>query len=543
MSMAGFIGSRPIYLLMSNTMKKIFTLLFSLIISITIAQEMDVEWKVLLGGSDTDAGHSIINTSDGGFMIAASSDSQDGDIMAFHGDYDIWLIKLSHSGQVEWSRTYGGSDWEWPNSVIQTFDGGYLVVGFTYSDDGDVEGFNGFRDGWVLKVDGNGVIQWQRSMGGSEAGTLRDVMVVEDGYIVIGHDHSTDGDLAGTGCNNDFWMVKLDYDGNTLWQSCYGGSDQDFPTSINKFADDKIIVSGYTSSEDGDVTGYHDSRDYWVVVLDKDGSLIWQKALGGSSWDEAFDVAVDGVHGRIYVIGETLSDDGDVSFNYGDLDQWLVCLDFDGQMIYEKSYGGSREEYAKTILLGDLGNELYIIGSSSSSDGDVSGNHGNHDMWVVNTDLNGVVNWNKSVGGTRFEQVLSATHSIGDDLLPDGIVLVGHTNSNDGDVEGPKGSDDVWVVKLGDASTSVDELLKEKETIALFPNPVQDFLTISSGEPGSRIDRIVWYDVMGQKIKDFPVDAYSLTMNIRDHISYSGIYIIVVELSTGIRIVDRIMMN
>jgi hypothetical protein len=524
-------------------MKNIFTLLLCLLVFGAGAQELDVEWKVLLGGSDTDAGHSIINTSDGGFMVAASSDSQDGDIVEPNGDYDIWLIKLSHSGQVEWSRTYGGSDWEWPNSVIQTSDGGYLVVGFTYSDDGDIEGFNGFRDGWVIKVDKDGVLQWQRAMGGSEAGTIRDVIEVEGGFIAVGHDHSTDGDLAGTGCQNDFWIVKLDLDGVLLWQTCYGGSDLDFPTAISSFGNDQLLIAGYTESDDGDVEGYHDSYDYWIVAVDLDGTLAWQKPLGGSSWDQAFDVAVDGVHGRIYIIGETLSDDGDVSVNYGDLDQWLVCLDFDGQMIYEKSYGGSREEYAKTILLGDLGNELYIIGSSSSTDGDVSGNHGNHDMWVVNTDFNGVVNWNKSVGGTRFEQVLSATHSFGDDQLPNGIVLVGHTNSNDGDVEGPKGSDDVWVVKLGDASTSVYNPLTGNGSVSLFPNPSQAFVTISSDIDNVSIEDIAIYDVVGRRIMNNSVDAFSLTLNVKDKLSFSGVYFVEVMLSSGHRVVKRMVLE
>ncbi|NNF33461.1 MAG: hypothetical protein HKN68_05100, partial [Saprospiraceae bacterium] len=182
-------------------MKNIFTLLLCFLVFGAGAQELGIEWKVLLGGSDTDAGHSIVNTTDGGFMVAASTQSSDGDVMTNYGDYDIWLIKLSRLGEVEWSKTYGGSDWEWPNSVIQTSDGGFLVVGFTYSDDGDVVGYHGFRDGWVVKVDASGDLQWQKALGGSDPETFRDVVEVEDGYILAGNDGSVDGDLEGTGCN------------------------------------------------------------------------------------------------------------------------------------------------------------------------------------------------------------------------------------------------------------------------------------------------------------------------------------------------------
>ncbi|NNF32576.1 MAG: T9SS type A sorting domain-containing protein, partial [Saprospiraceae bacterium] len=352
-----------------------------------------------------------------------------------------------------------------------------------------------------------------------------------------------DGDLEGTGCIGDFWVVKLDYDGNMLWQKCYGGSGLDFPNSMSLYHNQSVFIAGYTDSDDGDVTGYHDSYDYWVISIDLEGNLLWQKALGGSSWDQAFDIYWEWVFGYIWVIGESLSEDGDITTNHGTTDYWMVALDITGKVLFEKSFGGSGEESGKSILL-DYEGGIYVFGSASSTDGQVEDNHGNSDIWIVNTDYNGNYQWSKCIGGTRFEQPLSSTFSFPDiSSAPDGIVLAGHTNSKDGDIEGYKGSDDVWIVKLSDASTSTNNPHMENGAASLYPNPARDFVTISSGLDHVRIDQVGIYDVIGRTMVKVPVDAFSLTMNIKENLALSGVYFVEVMLSTGDRIVKRMIVE
>ncbi len=479
-------------------MRKIILLPLAVLCSLLLtAQAPDINWQKTLGGTDIDAGHAIQATSDGGYIIAASSDSQDGDVgTGGQGDYDIWIIKMDVNGNIQWKNTYGGSDWEWPYAIKPTSDGGYIVAGFTHSDDGDISGFQGFRDAWVIKLDAMGNLQWQNSLGGSNADTARDIIEVGDGYIMVGKDGGgNDGDLQGTGCNDNFWIVKLNYSGEIVWQKCHGGSDIDLAKKITPLGSDQFIVVGYTTSDDGDVTGHHGYEDFWVIAIDTDGNLLWQKALGGSSVEEANDVVVNNTMDQIIVVGEVHSEDGDVSTHYGDLDFWVVFLDTNGTLLSNKTYGGNMEDNPSSILPLSSGNFI-ISGVSGSSDGDVTGNHGSGDFWVINIDASGNLIWNKSMGGSNFENSLGSALATDDE----GIILVGHTNSNDGDVSGLQGDDDLWFVKLGGMPSGVESIFTLEEPLKIFPNPIIESNVVHIQHQLLQAEQLFIRDIYGQTV-------------------------------------------
>jgi hypothetical protein len=184
------------------------------------------------------------------------------------------------------AKSFGGSGFEYASSIKQTPDGGYIVAGSTQSYDGDVSGNHGGYDCWVLKLSSEGDVEWTKTLGGSKSDNANSVDVTSDGsYVVAGSTESNDGDVSGNHGSTDFWVVKLSSKGIIQWQKCFGGSGSENANSIQQTSDNGYIVSGYSSSDDGDVTGNHGEGDYWVVKLSSEGIIQWEKCLGGSAED------------------------------------------------------------------------------------------------------------------------------------------------------------------------------------------------------------------------------------------------------------------
>jgi hypothetical protein len=344
-------------------------------------------WQKTLGGSSDDQAYSIIESSDGSYVVAGVMLSNDGDVSGNHGGWDFWVVKLRPSdGSIIWQRTLGGSDWDGATSIIESSDGSYVVAGYAWSNDGDVSGNHGRYDFWVVKLNSSdGSIIWQRTLGGSGFDEANSIIESSDGsYVVAGLTASNDGDVSGNHGWGDFWVVKLrPSDGSIIWQRTLGGSSYDEAYSIIESSDGSYVVAGFTDSNDGDVSGYHGSGDFWVVKLrPSDGSIIWQKTLGGSRWDEGYSITQSS-DGSYVVAGLTASNDGDVSANHGLSDYWVVKLrPDDGSIIWQKTLGGSGEDKAYSITQSSDGSYV-VAGWASSNDGDVSGNHGSADYWVV----------------------------------------------------------------------------------------------------------------------------------------------------------------
>jgi hypothetical protein len=306
-------------------------------------------------------------------------------------------VKLNSSGVLQWQKCLGGSDWDEASSIAQTTDGGYIVAGYSSSNDSDVSGNHGLLDYWVVKLNSSGDIQWQKCLGGSDYDEASSIAQTADGgFIVAGRSYSNDGDVSGyhgtPGYYGDYWVVKLNSSGDIIWQKCLGGSSDDWAYSIAQTADGGFIVAGRSCSNDGDVTGWHEGydvdhrpiSDYWVLKLNSSGDIIWQKSLGGSSYDWAWSIAQT-TDGGFIVAGYSYSNDGDVSGHHGMIgsaDYWVVKLNSSGDIVWQKCLGGSNYDIARSIAQTSDGGFI-VAGESASNDGDVSGNHGGYDYWVV----------------------------------------------------------------------------------------------------------------------------------------------------------------
>lgn len=408
----------------------------------SFGQSPSIEWQKSLGGSEIENAYSIQQTTDGGYIVAGYSYSNDDQVSGNHGMRDIWLIKLDEVGNLEWQRSLGGIGDDEARSVQQTADGGYIVAGYTSANGGDVNGYIGLNDYWIVKLDAVGNIQWQKPLGGSwkeEAYSIQ--QTTDGGYIVCGRSESNNFDVSSTHGFYDCWVVKLDASGNIQWERSLGGSGYEEAHFIRQTSDGGYIIAGSSNSTDGDLTSSHGEYDAWIVKLDPTGNIEWQKSLGGTATDAATAIQ-QSTDGGYIVVGSSSSSDGDATVNHGSSDYWIVKLDETGNIQWQKSLGGSSDEGPSAVQQTIDGG--YIVGGyTKSTDGDVNGNHGYGDCWLIKLDVTGNVEWQKTMGGTNGEGIASLQQT-----ADGGYIIAGGSDSNDGDISGNHGTSDILVIKL-----------------------------------------------------------------------------------------------
>lgn len=413
----------------------------------------EVEWAKSFGGSGDESFQALVATIDGGYAILGFSSSIDGDLVGKSTEVnDYWLLKLDAKGNMEWSRTYGGSKDDRGQSLVQTQDGGYAITGYAMSDDGDGSNNEGFHDNWILKLDAMGTIEWEKSFGFSGHDHSYDLVQTDDGgfYFVgflditsaraDGNTEKGESSITAHGVG-EFWGTKIDPQGNLQWRGYFGGTNNDRAHAVVRADDGGFVMAGFTESNDYDISETRGSYDFWVVKVDANGNLAWESSFGGTGIETAQDIAKT-LDGGYVVTGSTFSNDVDVSMNHGESDAWLVKLDANGQMEWQKTYGGSRFEDAQAVVASKDGGYI-LVGNSKSNDGDVTDNAGENDIWAVKTNSEGAILWEKSLGGSGLD--------FGYDILEtaDGsLVLVGESSSPDFlDVQ-KKGKSDAVIVKL-----------------------------------------------------------------------------------------------
>jgi hypothetical protein len=352
---------------------------------IKLGSSGNIQWERVLGGSAADNLLSIQPTPDGGYITSGITYSNDGDVRGYHGgdEADAWLVKLSSSGAIQWQKVLGGSTGcDFANVVLSTPDGGYIVAGHTDSHDGNVSSTAGERDVWIVKLSTNGDIQWQKTIGGALSEYAYAIQLTADGgYILAGYTYSNNGDVSGNHGDADAWIVKISSTGAIQWQKALGGRREEIARSVQVTPDGGYIVAGSTKSNDGDVSGNHGDADAWVLKLSSTGNIEWQKTLGGSGEEIARSVQVTPDGGYI-VTGSAMSNNGDVVGNHGGQDAWVVKLSNDGTIQWQKSFGGYGNEFANSIQLSPDGGFI-VAGQTNSINGDVSSNHGVTDCWVI----------------------------------------------------------------------------------------------------------------------------------------------------------------
>lgn len=412
---------------------------------------LTILWKKMFGGNGNDYPYGIVNAPDGGQVVAGRTSSNGtGDVAPTHGGTDFWIVKTNNDGQIAWQKTFGGSSNDEASSIAVTPDGGYVISGFTLSNNtGDVGTNHGGVDYWVIKLNGSGALQWQKTLGGDKDDFPNAITVTSEGAIIVaGYTKSNNtGDVGANHGNEDYWIVKLDNNtGNVGWKKVLGGNGTEKAKAITATNDGGIIVGGSASSDNnGDVPATKGADDFWIVRLDKDGHIVWKNTFGGLSLEQLNGITT-GPNSTVVAVGTATSkSNGDVGTNNGGEDYWVVQLNATtGTLNWQKTLGGSASDIAKCVVTTANGN--IIVGGYTYSDntGDVENTMGGADFWVVEFTSNGTVNWKKLIGGTDEEQLFGIAVA-----TDNSYVVTGNTySSNSGEAGQNHGGGDYWIIKL-----------------------------------------------------------------------------------------------
>ncbi|MFN0275236.1 MAG: MopE-related protein [Chitinophagales bacterium] len=421
-----------------------------------------IEWQNTIGGTKYDDVKSIIQTSDGGYLVSGDSNSNmSGDKSEDKkGDVDYWIVKLDAIGNIVWDNTIGGNKVDNAYGVIETNEGEYIISGTSYSgSSGDkTENAIGEGDIWLVKLDSIGNMLWDKTIGGTALDIPSQIESCNDGGFIVcawsrspaGADKEENSFLNIFGVYTaDYWIIKFDEDGNIQWQNTIGGGGEDYAYCIEQTFDNGYIVGGGSySGISGDKTEDQwgiSSPDYWVLKLDSVGNIEWQNTIGTEAFEELYDI-IETEKG--YLLGGLSWGDvgGDKTEpTNGSADYWVLQLDLFGDIVWQLSIGGSAQDQLYSM---EKDAEGYFLGgwSTSGISGDkTDDSEGSNDYWIIKIDTIGNILWQTGIGGNSSD-ALTCISSTADGS----IILTGNTLSGlSGDkTENSMGQSDYWVVKL-----------------------------------------------------------------------------------------------
>jgi hypothetical protein len=373
----------------------------SILQAATVDDAPKTEWAKTFGGTDTDEGYFVQQTTDEGFVIVGETSSYG------HGDGDVWLIKTNATGVEQWNKTFGGSASEYARAIQQTDDNGYIIVGKTssYGKGGDI---------WLIKTNTTGVEQWNRSYGGASYEWATSVQQTSDGgYILVGVTNSYG---AGGG---DVWVIKTNQAGIEQWNKTYGGKQYDVGHTIIQTNDDGYAIVGATQSFGSG------SDDIWLIKTDATGIEQWNTTYGGIEFDAGWSIQQTNDNGYA-IVGET------ASYGLGQGDVWLIKTDMTGSEQWNGTYGGIYRDEGYSVRQTNDGGYI-IAGVTSSYEVE------RRDALLIKTNAAGFEQWNITYGGIGYDCVWSVQQT-----SDSGYVITGYTDSYGA------GDDDVFLVKYSE---------------------------------------------------------------------------------------------
>ena len=352
------------------------------------SSENILEWQKHFGGSKDDKALDIIQTLEGDFIILGSSESSNLDVSENAGSKDFWLVKLSNNGILLWEKSFGFLGEDYGTTLLETKDGGFLITGVL-----DVSASNGQGnakstitnhaggDYWVLKTNNLGALEWSRYFGGSFTEIPLGIVETDNhNYIIVGSSDSNDFNISNNNGSYDFWMTKIATDGSLLLEKTFGGSEIDEASAIIAANDGNFIIVGNTRSADKDVSKNNGAADIWILKVSAEGNLIWEKTIGGSSFEVAKAIYKTQDNGFL-IAGSSRSLDNGFQ-NKGQNDALILKINENGNLLWQKTFGGSEIDFLYDVV--ELNNKSIIaVGESSSSDQDIHENKGFTDALVI----------------------------------------------------------------------------------------------------------------------------------------------------------------
>jgi Secretion system C-terminal sorting domain len=456
------------------------------------AQEPQLLWLKEYGGNRSDQVQTnVTKVTDGGFIvcIATTSDSGIGNIDSFCGISGRSSIFLKYSAD--------GSNLEWSKcSVNGSYiypqnDGGFIFGGMTSS----------VPSGWAFKIvkeDASGTITWSKTYGGQAASAiLRSMTATEDGgYIMVGETNYTDSDFTthhGGFMEADIAVIKVDSNGNKVWSRVIGGSGEDQASAIVLAPNGGCYVVGSTYSNDYDCTGNHGSKDAYIFHLDSNGNIIWHKDLGGTR-DDFGAYACSNGKGGIIIAAHTGSEDGDVMHHIhsGTWNFWAVEMDSNNNVLWSNCYGGGGEEYPYSICKATDGS-IWLAGVSHFMGGEVDTEYGKNDAWFVHTDSTGNFVGANVVGSSLWDRGTMIYPLSTGNVIAGGFYDIGGGSFS----STWYGENDAFLAVFAPTTNGIRELQVANAGMNIYPNPANEQITIETRNSNNQLTII---DVIGRVI-------------------------------------------
>ncbi len=459
--------------------KKLSSLIGAVLFLLGISgfSQQNIQWQRNLGGTAPDTTYSIKSTSDGGFIVAATTASTNGESADNHGGLDYLIIKLDARGNVQWRKCLGGSGDDIAKSIVQTADGGYVVTGFSNSSDGDVRdhaiSYSSNRycytpyyeisnqyQGWTVKLNGLGSTLWSKSHDAYNQfyysfSPIRNknhkIYALTNTSLIISSNYINSYNPASGIANSNSKLLAYSNDGSLKWEKIIDHpiSDSFTITGIAEVSDG-FIFAGFVPSRDS-LNG-HGGMEAGLVRTDSIGNVIWAKQIGGSGDDRAYDIQKTS-DGGFVLCGSAGSGDGDWSGSafQGGSDFFLMKVDASGNIIWKRCYGGTLGDMATSLQVAVDGS-IFVAGLAASVNGNVTGHStggvsGQTDVWLIKTSSTGTLQWNRCYGGSGNDEAATL------DKTADGTLVLGGTSFSTNSVFTQKGGGDAWIIRLKDCAT------------------------------------------------------------------------------------------
>jgi len=351
------------------------------------------------------------------------------------------------------SLVLGGSGNDEASDVKILDDGSVAISGHTDSSFGTIVSSHGQEDFLIVKLDSDLNLQWWKTFGGSKRDIAEAIALTADGgYLLAGLTESADGDVTNNNGIGDFWVIRLSTEGELIWERTLGGSGQDHAYDVLEKPSGNIVVAGYTRSADGDVSGYDWGEDFWIVELDSEGNMVSQWVVGAYRSEDCAQKLYLGEDGSIYAVGYFAYRDCGISCNYVDNQMSILKISAAGEVEWFDQFGGQWFEDGFDIVAESDGVAI-AIGSQDAGVSLFSNGLGGRDFWVISVDDDGNELWSKNYGGS-FTDVARCIV-----LTDDGdLIVAGQTTSNDIDVKENSGMNDAWIMKLDSQGGIIDTL-------------------------------------------------------------------------------------
>lgn len=492
-------------------MKRLLLILFLFAALNSFSQAPEISWQKTIGGNLNDLPKKIIQTSDNGFIIAGSSNSE---ISGYktencYGYIDFWIVKLDSNGTFEWEKTIGGSLYDELISIIETNEGDFILAGSSSSNisNDKSEDSRGEIDYWIVKINASGLIIWDKTYGGTGVDKISTIQKTSDnGFIVGGYSNSN---ISGDKTENskgsfDYWVIKINDNGQMMWQKTIGGSNNDELKSIIQLIDGSYILAGLSFSNiSGDRTISNSNfQDAWLVKLSNFGTIIWQENYNVEDFSKLISTS-DGnfiLSGSNYLLSNALRTEQSYQFK-----SLIFKINPNGDVIWNHSEQYNGGDCIATDVIEASDGYYYTSNSTELTDNAV----------ISKLDFDGNLIWFKNFSTQSNEYIYSLSNTTDQAI----ICLIKSNANNFGDkTEDSFGLSDYWVVKL--QPSNLNNTIKEQFNFEVFPNPFLSKINIINNNLINY--NVLLYNSLGQEI--IRIDNFNDKIQTFDVTILSGYY-------------------